>query len=81
MRTITSPVTPGSLGEEEDGCEQVELIITSIHLHWTPALFYEGASESTLGFDEYPLKLAVAGESRASITPSASIHHLIKTLS
>lgn len=54
-----SPGTPGR--EEEDGCEQVELIITSIHLHWTPAQLYEGASEYRPAFDESPLKLAATG--------------------
>lgn len=57
-RQITSPGTPGSRREGEDGCEQVELIITSIHLHWTPALFYEGASECGPTFDESPLKIS-----------------------
>lgn len=50
-RQITSPETPGS---HTEGCEQVELIITAIHLRRTPALFYEGASECTPAFDESP---------------------------
>lgn len=79
-RQIRSPGTPGSCREEEDRCEQVELIITTIHLHWTPALFYEGASECRPTFDESPLKLAVTSGLRASITPYAPIHHLIRTL-
>lgn len=56
------------------------LIISSIHLHWTQALFYEGASECGPTFDESPLKLAATGGSRASITPYVPIHHLIRTL-
>lgn len=79
-RRIRSPGTPGSRREEEGGREQVELIITSIHLHWTPALFYEGASECRPTFDESPLKLAVTSGLRASIIPYAPIHHLIRTL-
>lgn len=77
---MTPGEPPGRLGEEEDDCEQVELIITPIHLRWTLALRYEGASERRPGFDESPLKLAVAGGSRASVTPHAPIHHLIRTL-
>lgn len=53
-----SPGTPGSHREGEVGCEQVELIITSIHLHWTPALFYDGASWCRRTFDESPLKFS-----------------------
>lgn len=55
---MTSRGTPGSCREGEEGCEQVELIITSIHLHWTPALFHDGASQRRRTFDESPLKIS-----------------------
>lgn len=56
---MTSPKTPGRLREERDGCEQVGMIITPIHLHGTAALCYEGAPERSPTFDKSPLKLAV----------------------
>lgn len=64
----------------QEEVEQVALVITTIHLHRTPALFYEGACERGPRFDESPFKLAVTGESGASITPDTPIHHLIRTL-
>lgn len=50
---------PQAAAEEgEEGCEQVELIITSIHLRWTPALLRDGAAQRRRTFDESPLKIS-----------------------
>lgn len=52
-------VEPQAAAEEgEEGCELVELIITSIHLHWTPAQLHDGAAQRRRTFDESPLKIS-----------------------
>lgn len=68
------------LGWGEVGEVGAQLIITPIHLRWTPARLYDGASQRRRTFDESPfLNEESPADREASISPRAAIHHLIRT--
>lgn len=79
-----SPETTGSSRgwgrRAEVGEVGAQLLITAIHLRRTPAPFYDGASQRRRAFDESPfLNEESPADGEASISPSAAIHHLIRT--